>query len=368
MEVIMRIIFTGGGTAGHIHPAIAIADRLMKMDKKCEILFIGRKDGKENGIIRERGYKLKEIDVEGLKRKVTPKNLKVIQKAISGRKSAAEIIKDFEPDIVFGTGGYVSLPVLSAARSLKIKTAIHESNAYAGLTTRIAARGCELVFLGFGEAKKKIKSKGKILVSGNPVREDFYKLNRASARRILGLKDNEKLIVSFGGSLGAEKINDTVCKCMQDNELGKENLMHLHAVGRASYDIYKSKYPELAENKARIKIVDYINDTPLYLLAADLAITRSGAITVSELKVAATPSILIPSPNVTANHQLKNAKVLERTDGATVIEEKDLNPKLLSEKIEKCLNETKNKLNRKTPPRLTPTDAICLELIKSVET
>ena len=338
----MKIVFTGGGTAGHVHPAIAVAERIKRENSNSDILFIGRKGGKENNIIKSSGFNLEEIDISGLKRSLSFKNLSVIKKMLTARKKAKIILSEFKPDVVFGTGGYVCLPVLLAAKSLGIKTVIHESNAYPGLSTKLLAKRSDLVLLGFPDALNDISKKANVKTVGNPIRSDFYRLTRDIARKKLGISQKEKLIVSFGGSLGAGIINGVLTEYMNYCLEEGVTVRHLHATGKAEYPYYKEKYPSLTNEKNEIRIVDYIENTPLYLHAADLAITRSGAITLAELEYTGTSAILIPSPNVAANHQYKNAIAMKKNHNCAVLEEKDLSIQTLKKAVKDVLMRKEN--------------------------
>ncbi len=337
----MRLLLCGGGTAGHINPAIAVAEELLEGDKNADVLFVGRIGGKENQLIEDRGFKLKTINVQGLKRRLTLKNLSVIKNAINSISEAKTIINEFKPDVIMGTGGYVCWPVLIAGAELKIPTAIHESNITPGLTTRILSKKVDLVFLNKEETKKYITKRAKTLTVGNPLRKGFQRINKTEARRRLGVSENALMIVSFGGSIGSEKMNKVIMDVMEDYSSKNANIRHFHATGKRYY----------AENKAdghplkNCTILPYIEDMPLYLNATDIAICRCGSMTLSEICEAAVPSILIPSPNVTGNHQLANAKYLEKANAAILLEEKNLTSKSLIDAINQLKSE---KYGRKT--------------------
>lgn len=344
----MNIILSGGGTAGHVNPALAIAEEIYHQDKSSKILFIGRCGGKENLLITKAGFKLKTIDIEGLKRKITTDNLRVLSKATKARKTAENIIRDFKPDLVLGTGGYVCWPVLSSAQKLGIPNVIHESNTAPGLVTRFLAKGCNLVLLGNESAKARIRTKAKTKVVGTPLRSDFCKVTRSEARKYLNLHDDDFFILSFGGSIGAEKLNEAVVDVMKHYSSRKTDVVHIHGAGERFYKNYENLRFSLENSRCEIK--PYISDMSLMMHAADVVISRCGAMTLSEISAVGVDAILIPSPNVTGNHQYKNAKHLESCHMATVIEEKNLNSteiiKLLK-KLKSDKNEGKYKAKNK---------------------
>lgn len=327
----MKIIFCGGGTAGHIYPAIAIAEICRHRDIKTELLFIGRCGGDENRPIISSGYSLRELDVSGMPRSLSLAAFRSIKKAVLAIGDAKRIIDDFKPDLVLGTGGYVCWPVIYAAQRMGIPTIIHESNAKPGMVTKILAKSCNAVLLGFESAKESLSRKANTIVVGNPVRSDFASLSTSRARRLLNIPENRFLIVSFGGSLGAKALNDAVIGCMSRYRGARTPIMHIHSCGRRYYDeVMKSVCDTPLE---LCSLVPYIDDIPIWLTAADLAITRSGAITLAELSTAGTPSILVPSPNVSGNHQYENAAAYRDHGASILIEEKDLSADILYENI-----------------------------------
>ncbi len=323
----MKIILSGGGTAGHVNPAVAIAEEIVRDNPKSEILFIGRSGGKENLQITDRGFPLRTLNVSGLKRKLTKDNFSVIKNAIEARREAEKIINEFKPDVILGTGGYVCWPVLSAGQKLEIPTAIHESNIMPGLTTKLLARKCRLILLGYEGSGANIRTKGKICTVGTPVRADFSKIDRQKARQELNISDNDCFILSFGGSIGAERLNEAVIKMMKDYSAGRKSVVHLHATGER----YFNKFKNLSsfDDSERCRILPYISDMPRMMKAADIVITRCGAMTLSEIAQVGVAAILIPSPNVSGNHQYKNAKYICDSGAADLIEEKNLTSEAL---------------------------------------
>lgn len=331
----MKVLFCGGGTAGHISPAIAIAEEILRRYPQSSICFIGRDGGEENYAITKAGYTMKTIRVYGFDRKISLKNAKCVFIAVKAFFSAKRQLKETKPDIVVGTGGYVCLPVIRAAQALKIPTVIHESNAVAGLSTRLVAPGCNRVFLNFDSCKKTLKAHDNVITVGNPIKREFFELSHSSARARLGIPEEAFSIVSFGGSLGAERLNEACIFLMKEYSLKNPSVHHTHAVGRRYYEKIKNAYPELCSGNGRVKIVPYIENMPQRLAASDTVICRSGAMTVSEICATGSPSILIPSPNVTDNHQYKNAKLLNDSGAALLIEENKLSAEVLIKTVEK---------------------------------
>jgi UDP-N-acetylglucosamine--N-acetylmuramyl-(pentapeptide) pyrophosphoryl-undecaprenol N-acetylglucosamine transferase len=324
----MRVLISGGGTAGHINPAIAIAIKIKEIEPSAKILFVGTAKGLEAKLVPQEGFEIRYITISGLKRKLSYKNIVIIKRALSAISDAKKIIKEFSPDIVVGTGGYVSGPVLFAAQNLGIKTVVHEQNAFWGITTRLLARKADKILLSFDPQEKQMKRYKNIVITGNPIREEMLKLESQSARRVLGM-DARPLILSFGGSLGAKRINQAVCEMLHLSE--KEEIFNfIHGTGKRDYEWFKENF---ALQKPNIRISEYIYDMPRVMVAADIIICRAGAITLAEIAALGKPSILIPSPNVAENHQYHNAKVFEDKKAAILLEDRALNGELLYEKI-----------------------------------
>lgn len=329
----MKVIFCGGGTAGHLTPAVAIAESLLKHNKNTDILFICREGGEENQIIKKRGYAIKTVNIHGIERKLSFKNAKNIFIALKAVKKAKNIIKSYSPDVVIGTGGYVTWPVLKAAQKIGIPTVIHESNACPGLVTKVLASKCDKVLLNFKGSEKEFKRQDNIKIVGNPVREDFLNTDKITARKKLGISPTEFLISSFGGSGGSQKINEAVISLMKSHSSKNKNIRHIHSCGNKYYEEIKNKYPELISGKGGCIIKPYIYDIPSVIVASDIIISRCGAMTLAEISAAGCASILIPSPNVTNNHQYKNAKLIYDKEAALMIEESELNDRTLLDAV-----------------------------------
>lgn len=321
----MRVIVTGGGTGGHIYPALAIADKFKEMNPKTEILYVGCSEGIEKDIVPKSGYDIELVDARWLD-KVTP--VQVIRTGVRVTKGVLEarrVIKKFNPDVIIGTGGYVCFPVLVAGHMKKCLCYLHEQNAYPGLANRTLERYVRNIFLGFPDASQYFKEPSKHINAGNPVRKNFFKVSKREARERLGIPQNDFVVFTFGGSLGAAKINEVAFELMQIFN-GHEGVSMIMGTGKWYYEEIRNKISERSiDVKDNIRIKDYIENMYLHLLACDVAISRAGALSVAETTVCGKAAILIPSPNVTGNHQYYNAKAVADRGGAILIEEKDLN-------------------------------------------
>ena len=345
----MKILFACGGTAGHINPAIAVANYLKEKDPSTEVLFAGNPNGMEARIVPNAGYDFAPIKVLGIQRRISMRNIKNNIKALwylmNSSSRAKEIIEGFKPDIVMGTGGYVSGPVVRKAALLGYKTIAMENNAFPGMTTKLLAKHVDKILLDVEESKKFLPEGKEYIVTGNPVRQEIFTASRKEAREFYNVGDRI-CILSFGGSLGAQRLNEAVSDLMAWH-LAEKDFVHIHGSGSyygPSYyfDMLKEKGVDAHEHDGLI-IREYINDMPRCLAAADLVISRCGAITLAELKAAGKASVLIPSPNVAENHQYHNAMVLENHGAGIVIEEKDLTGDLLCKTV-KELTENPEKL------------------------
>ena len=334
----MKFILVGGGTGGHINPAIAIANEMKEKCPGAEFLFIANPDGMENTLVPKAGYPVAHIRVTGFARGFSPHdiihNLKTVSYLAGADFKARKILKDFKPDAVIGTGGYLGGPIVMEAQKLGIPTYIHEQNAFPGVTNKLLAKKANTVFLAFEEAKKHLPEGCRCEVVGNPVRQSFLTATRADARKKLGL-DGNFTVFSVGGSLGANKINEMAADLMAWH--GKEGkINHIHGFGKHG----RENFPKMLEERGvdlkkcpRIRAMEYIDQMELCMTAADLIISRAGAITISELEVVGKASILVPYPYAAENHQYHNAKVLEDHGAAILIEEKDYNRDAFLEKV-----------------------------------
>ena len=329
----MRLIVTGGGTGGHIYPALAIADKFKEMDPDCEILYVGNDEGIEKNIVPKHGYKIELVDARWLNKSNPYQLIKTGVRVVKGILESKRVIKKFKPDYIIGTGGYVCFPVIYAGHGYGAKCYLHEQNAFPGLANRTLEPKVKKVFLGFSDAAKYFKYPEKMVETGNPVRKSFFTITKSEARKKLGYKENDFIVLSFGGSLGAETINTGAFEIMKYFN-GKPGSELVFGTGKSYYNGVMSKTKEQKiEISENIRIKDYIDDMDNYLMAADVVISRAGALSVAEMTVAGKASILIPSPNVTGNHQYFNAKAVSDKGGAILIEEKDFTPELLLAKV-----------------------------------
>ena len=320
----MRVLMTGGGTGGHVNPALAIANTIKENDPASEIAFVGTPRGIENKLVPAAGYKLYHVDVRGLRRSFSPANIRAAWLALTSPATAKKLIKQFRPDVVIGTGGYVSWPVVKAAAKMGIPTALHESNATPGMAVRMLSGDVDRIYLNFEAAGAGIRDKDKLMLVGCPMLGALAaSLTKAEARKRLGIPDDvSTVILSFGGSMGAEKVNDAVFTLMQRYTGGREGVWHTHATGAIEKDIAAGWFRERGLDKYKnLELLEYIYDMPIRMAAADIVISRAGAMTVSELALHGKCTVFIPSPNVTDDQQYKNAKVLADADAALIIRE-----------------------------------------------
>lgn len=322
----MRVILTGGGTGGHVNPALSIAETIRKYEPDSEIIFVGTSRGIENKLVPAKGYELRHVDIRGIRRSLSPANIRAFWLAATSPYKAKKLIGEFKPDIVIGTGGYVCWPVVKAASMMGIPCVLHESNAIAGVAVKMLQDKVDRIYLNFEATGKTLKCPEKLLRVGNPLSGDFAHLTREEARKKLNIDDKyQKIILSYGGSLGAEKVNEAVLKLMKSYSSKHPEVLHIHATGSIEKDIAKAEFKKLGLAKyENLQLVEYIYDMPLKMAAADIIICRAGALTISELASAGKCPIFIPSPNVTENHQYKNAKVLADAGAAFVFEESEL--------------------------------------------
>ena len=336
----MKILLAGGGTAGHINPALAIAGYIKAHRPGTEFLFIGNKDGMEQRLVTQAGFQIKSITISGFQRSFSPKsivaNVKTVKRTFTSSSAARRIIKEFKPDICIGTGGYVSGPVVREAAKLGVPCIIHEQNAYPGVTNKMLAKRVKKVMLAVEAAKPYFKD-APVVVTGNPVRGEILTADKAQSRQKLGL-DQRPLILSFGGSLGAQRINESVAQLLIRS--GKDGrYQHIHAYGK-----YGGWLPDKIKEAGvpldeciNLDIRSYIDNMSECMAAADLVICRAGAITLSEIQAMGKPAILIPSPNVAENHQYHNAMALVNAGAAEIIEESELSGEELIKKADSML-------------------------------
>ena len=346
----MRFLFACGGTAGHINPAIAVAGRLKELLPESEFLFVGAKGKMEEDLVPRAGYNIELIEITNIQRSLSPAgikhNVKTAVNVVKSLGASKKIIRDFAPDAVIGTGGYVCFPVLKAAQMMGIPTVLHESNAVPGLTTKMLAGGVDAMMVGFEESKQAYKNSDSVVVTGTPVRGDFRNYSKEAAKAELGIKPEEKLIVSVWGSLGATRMNEIMADFIADTyQTSDFNL--IHAAGRERYDTMMARLGGLCPagcSRQGYDVRPYIYDMSRVMAAADLVVCRAGASTLAELALMGKPCVLVPSPNVTNNHQEKNARVLENAGGAVVLVEGGLTSEQFKNTVLELIGD-ENRLN-----------------------
>ena len=338
----MNVIFTCGGTGGHINPAIAVARMLRERRPEAKILFVGAADGMERDLVPREGFQLETLKISNLQRRLTPAgvwhNLVTSCHIAGSLQKAKKIIPQFEPDVIVGTGGYASYPALREGIRLKVPTAIHESNAVPGLATKLVADKVDRIMVSFEESRNLYSRPERVVVTGTPVREDFLYQKKSEARKALGL-DDRPLVISYWGSLGAREMNKKIARFIQ-LECQQEPFQHIHATGSFGWrwmpDLIRQMGIDLQKHPA-VQLREYIYDMPMLMAAADLIICRAGASTISEVAASATPCIMVPSPNVTDNHQEKNARVLEARGAAMVLREEECDGDRMFEMVQTLL-------------------------------
>ena len=346
----MRVIIAAAGTAGHINPGIAIANRIKEEEKDSEIVFIGTTRGLENDLVPRAGYELKTIDAYGLSKKISIENIKKMYKTFKGLGEAKKIIKEFNPDIVIGTGGYICGATISAAHSLKIPTLLHESNAFPGKAIKMLAKKTDTILVSFEDAIGRIKGAKNIVFTGTPVKivkKDYSNAEKEEILKKAGLDNKKPTVLIFGGSQGAKRLNDTMIEIVKKYK--KNNQMDyqvIWAAGPKQYDGIKEKLEKEninVNNINNIKVYPYIYNMEELMNTVDIIVSRSGAMTITEISNLGKPSILVPLPNVSHDHQLYNAKALEKVGGAKIILDADMCGDKLNGTIERIL-EDKNTL------------------------
>lgn len=336
-----KILFATGGTGGHINPALAVAGYIRENYPKAEILFVGTADRMEAQLVPAAGYDFKTIEIQGFSRELNfeglKHNIKTVNLLFKSEGQAKKIIEDFKPDVVIGFGGYVSGPVLSVAARMGIPTAVHEQNAFPGVTNKNLAKKVDVVMLTAPEAEKLLKPNNPCVVTGLPIRGEIISANKEFARAEMKL-DSRPLILSMGGSLGARAINEAV-KYLILHRFEKKDCYYLHATGKAGASMIDDIGKDVDLNaNPQIMLREYINDMDRCLATADLVVCRAGASSLSEIQALGKPSILVPYPYAAENHQYYNAKTMSDRDAAILIEEKDFTGERLLSEVEKLLS------------------------------
>lgn len=341
----MNLIFTCGGTAGHINPAIAVANCMRQRHPDCRVLFIGATGHMEEKLVPQAGFELKCLPGSGLSRKkslaAVKQNLHAVRCVLNAVSECKRIFREFQPDCIIGTGGYASFPALYAGAQMGIPTCVHESNAVPGLTTKLAARKASRVLVAFAESVRYYGNPDKVEVVGMPVRREFIYTTREEARKELGIGE-EPLVVSAFGSLGAKVMNETVAEMFRLEQADGFPFRHIHATGSFGWEWMPRLVREKGVDPDTVDAIDmrkYIYNMPTVMDAADVIISRAGASTCNEIAAAGIPAILIPSPNVTNHHQEKNANLMAERDAAVTIPEPDCTPQRLYDEVRALLRE-----------------------------
>lgn len=332
----MKLIITGGGTGGHIYPALSIADAFRREYPEGEVLYIGTKNGMESTIVPAYGYRFQSIEVQGLKRKLTAENLLRGYKAFRALSFVRRILKEEKPDLVIGTGGYVSGPVVLSAAMMKIPTAIHEQNVFPGMTNRFLSRWTDLVFLGFEKARPRFDRAKRIVCCGNPIRTERFSVTKEEAREKIGIPKGMPMIFSVGGSGGSPVLNRAVTEILPF--LVSRDIALCHVSGKIHYTALTEKLLPINRSPYQ-KITAYLDDIAPYMSAADIIVGSAGAISLAEISYLGKPSIIVPKAYTAENHQEYNGRMIEDTGAGYCILEKDLTGESLQEKIEKILND-----------------------------
>lgn len=339
----MNVIFTCGGTGGHINPAIAIANTLKERHPDCNILFIGANGGMEEKLVPRAGYAIKNLDsacfARGKNWYCFKYNVKAVGRIYRSVRACKQIIREFKPDVIVGTGGFASYPAMTAGNALGIPVLVHEANAVPGLTTKLAAGKAEKVLVSFEESAQFYRQPEKVEAVGMPVRREFISTPKAEARRKMGL-DERPLVVTAFGSLGARDMNNMVAELMKLEQEAGHPFQHIHATGAGGWKWMPERLQQLGvevNNGKGIDMREYIYDMPTVMAASDVFISRAGASSCNEIAASGTPCILIPSPNVTNNHQEKNARVMEKRGAAIVLLETQCDAKVVFEMLTELL-------------------------------
>ncbi|MCQ2557643.1 MAG: UDP-N-acetylglucosamine--N-acetylmuramyl-(pentapeptide) pyrophosphoryl-undecaprenol N-acetylglucosamine transferase [Oscillospiraceae bacterium] len=338
----MKYIIACGGTAGHINPGIAVAEQLKILDPEAQFLFVGALGKMEMDLVPRDGYDIKGIRVTNISRSLSLKgirhNIESIKNVLNGLKEAKNIIKDFCPDAVIGTGGYVCYPVLKTAAKMNIPTAVHESNAYPGLTTKMLSKDVDLMMVGFEESCQHYPNSKHVVVTGTPVRNNFGVQTREEAKKALGISSEKPLVLSVWGSLGSGHMNAILSKMLPLTDANRVAL--IHATGKGYYENFcKAAAENGFAEQPDLQVMPYIYDMATVMTAADLVMCRAGASTLAELTFLGKPALIVPSPNVTNNHQEKNARVLETAGGAKVLLEGEFDENSLLSEIYRMTEE-----------------------------
>ncbi|WP_283594317.1 undecaprenyldiphospho-muramoylpentapeptide beta-N-acetylglucosaminyltransferase [Paraclostridium bifermentans] len=334
----MKVLLSGGGTGGHVYPAIAIANKIKEENPDAEIVFVGTEKGIESEIVPKYGYELRTVTVQGFKRKIDFDNVKRVFKLFKGLEQSRRIVKKFKPDVVIGTGGYVSGPVLFNASMGKVPAIIHEQNSFPGVTNKILAKMVTKVLTSFEDSHVRFpeETRNKLVLTGNPVRKEILISKKSNSRRKLGIQEDKKMVLCYGGSGGSRKINDSMKVVIRN--LVNQDVAFIYATGKNFYDGFMSDISDL-QLKPYQKVVPYLEDMASALAACDIVIGSAGAISLAEITALGKPSIIIPKAYTAENHQEYNAKSVESKGAGIAILEKNLTAETLNDTVFKLLGD-----------------------------
>lgn len=343
----MRVIIAAAGTGGHINPGIAIANKIKEKEPNSEIMFIGTERGLEKDLVPRAGYELKTIDAHGIERKLTLQNIKNLYATYKSIGKSKEILKNFKPDVLIGTGGYICVPTILAAQKMKIPVVLHESNAFPGIAVKLFKNKADKILVGFKEAKERLNNEQNVVVTGNPTKmqKKLYSLEQKNKiLSELNLNSHRPIVLVYGGSQGAQSINKSLLEIIVNKK--NKNYQIIWSVGAGQYDEIKKELKNVnveIDNIKDVKILPYIYNMEEIMNISDLMVCRSGAMTITEISVIEKPAIFIPFPYATENHQEYNARVLEKVGAAKIILDKDLNSEILENTIDQMICD-KNKM------------------------
>ncbi|UUC41347.1 undecaprenyldiphospho-muramoylpentapeptide beta-N-acetylglucosaminyltransferase [Clostridioides difficile] len=334
----MKVLLSGGGTGGHVYPAIAIANKIRDEHPDAEIIFVGTEKGIESEIVPKYGFELKIVTVQGFKRKIDFDNVKRVFKLFKGLEQSRKIVKKFKPDVVIGTGGYVSGPVLFNASMGKIPAIIHEQNSFPGVTNKILSKTVTKVLTSFEDSHKRFPeaAEEKLVFTGNPVRKEILLSRKNIARKNLSISEEKRMVLCYGGSGGSRKINDAMRLVIKN--MVNEDIAFIFATGKSYYDEFMESISDI-NLKPYQKVVPYLEDMANALAASDLVIGSAGAISLAEITALGKPSIIIPKAYTAENHQEYNAKSIEKQGAGIAILEKNLTPESLNTAVFKLLGD-----------------------------
>lgn len=350
-----KIVISGGKTGGHVYPALAIANEFKKRGN-VKILFIGTQDGLESRVIPKNGYDIAYVKAFGLKRKISLDIFKTVYYSISGFVEARKIIQDFDPQLIITTGGYVSLPVAISAKVLKIPLFIHEQNVFPGLTNKLTSRFANKIFVSFEESRKYFKNGNNVVFSGNPIREELLNIPYSKAKELIN-EPKRKVVLSIGGSGGAKYLNHSILD-LAKRFAKRDDVIFIVSTGEKYYNDVLN-YARQLGLESNLKIYPYIEDMPIFLNAADVVISRGGAIALSEIMAVGVASIIVPSPYVSNNHQEFNARYLEKNGAAYVVLENQLSGDELFNYVVKLLDDDRQRREMaKNCKKISKTNAV----------